>query len=136
MIESIQLLTITTDRITIGMDSTEIEKALLDSAHTDRSAIEAARKENRFYSLTRLLNIKKEEKDESFLVVKPGDGRELMIAFTGTVDFKKIGVSSILAIPPYIQRKQNPLFVWGFVRENDRLITLVTFCFLASGGTE
>jgi hypothetical protein len=133
MKETIQLLTITTDAMKIGIDSTEVERALLDSARRDTGMIEAARDAKRLLSLDNLLNLGTADKDESFLVVAAGEGKKLLVAFRGTVDFTKIRISSILAVPPYIQKKQNPLFVWGFVPEKDRFVTLVTFGFLLAG---
>ncbi len=135
MTETMQLLTITTDAMKIGVDSTEVERALLDSARTDTGIVETARSEKRLVRLESLLDLDAPDSEESFLVVASGEGKKLLVAFRGAVDFTKIRVSSVLAVPPYIRKKQNPLFVWGFVREKDRFITLVTFGFLVPGGS-
>jgi hypothetical protein len=133
MMEMMQLLTITTDAMKIGVDSTEVERALLDSARTDTGMVETAKNEKRLVRLESLLNLGTPGKEESFLIVAAGEGKKLLVAFTGTVDFTKVRLSSILAVPAYIRKKQNPLFVWGFVPEKDRFITLVTFGFFAPG---
>jgi hypothetical protein len=134
MIDTIQLLTITTDSSVIGMDSAEVARALLDMTRTDTELIDVAKTEKRFYNLGKLLDPRYAEKEESFLVIKPGAEKPIMVAFTGVVDFLKIRVSGILAVPDYIKIKQKPFFVWGFARDKEKLVTLVTFCFLSAGG--
>jgi hypothetical protein len=134
--ESIQLLTIMTPQCRIGIDSTEISRALTDIVELDEatSAIEDLKSKGRFLKLEEILKSNEDVDYKSMLVLAPVEGKEFVVAISGTIDIVKVKLEDIIPIPDYLKKKQDPIFVWGFTEQNDSSIMLVTFHYIIAKG--
>jgi hypothetical protein len=132
MVDTIQLLTITNSSRCIGIDSTEIARAMVDERDIAlaRDAIGELVKAGRFYELEEMLGGHPETDFRSILLLDSGIGKEAGVAVAGTIDIIKVNVKDILPLPEYLRKRQDPLFVWGFLQRSRRLVMLVTFQFM------
>lgn len=112
----------------IGIDCKEIKKVILDvSKEKDLKLINNYKKENRFFKLNEILNITENIDYNSLIIIDMENLKDLIIAVPFITNIITPGLADILIVPELIKKKQNPFFVWGFVKNEGKMVTLVTF---------
>ena len=122
------------DRL-IGIDCREIKKVISDlSKEKDLKLINNYKKEKRFYKLSEIFNIGEEIDYNTLVIIDQENLKDLMIAVPYITNIITPGLTDIFTVPEYIKKKQNPFFVWGFVKNDDKMVSLITFtCFINKG---
>jgi hypothetical protein len=65
---------------------------------------------------------------DTLLIVKGSDAGDALIAVPGEVDCVGIDSAELIPVPEYLKKRQDPFFVWAFIRMDRRLVSCVTFC--------
>jgi hypothetical protein len=65
---------------------------------------------------------------DTWLIVRALDGREILVAVPGEVDCVTVQAAELIPVPDYLRKKQDPFFVWGYIRKGQVLASCVTFC--------
>ena len=132
MIETIKLLTITNPSRCIGIESTEIIRAVIDisDSELEKDAVGELVSSGRFFRLEEIMSNNPETDFRSILILGTGAGNEYAVSVAGTIDIVSVGIKDIIPVPEYIKKRQDPFFVWGFMERSFRLVTLVTFRFM------
>ncbi len=112
----------------IGIDCEEIKKVISDvSKEKDLKIINNFKKEKRFFKLSEILNINENIDYNSLIIIDMENMMDLMIAVPFITNIITPDFTDILTIPELIKKKQNPFFVWGFVKNEDKMVSLITF---------
>ena len=119
----------------IGIDCEEIKKVISDvSKEKDLKLINNYKKENRFFKLSKILNIIENIDYNSLIIIDMENLKDLMIAVPFITNIITPDLIDILTVPELIKKKQNPFFVWGFVKNEDKMVSLVTFASFINKG--
>jgi ABC-type tungstate transport system permease subunit len=113
----------------IGIDCSEIKKVISNvSNQKDVEIIENYKKNNKYFKIGDIFKLKNEVEYNSFIIID-NDYDELMIAAPLVSSIISIDIYDLMLIPEYIKKNQEPFFVWGFIKNENRMITLVTFTY-------
>ena len=132
MNKEIEFLIMTIHKRQVACILNEVIKVILDVKGIDTYPDNKKDHEIKIYKLDELLGMQAKEISEkikytSLLFVKNISAIQVCVAIPGEIDIRKFKTSGIMLVPDYIRRKQTPFAVWGFIKEQESLYTLITF---------
>ncbi len=147
MIKKIEILVINILDRFIGIDVTEIKRIIPDiSSEKEKKLIKKYKEQKKYYQLGDFFNINKdinyntiiviEDEDENKNENKNENENEILIATPTLSNVITVELSNISIVPDYIKKKQNPFFLWGFTKDEDRIISLITLSFFSKQGVQ
>lgn len=114
----------------IGIDCREVKKVVSDvSKGKELSLIDNYKKENRFFKLSKILNISDNTDYKSLIIIDMENLKDIMIEVPFITNIMTPDLHEILAVPELIKKRQNPLFIWGFIKSEEKIISLITFAY-------
>ena len=124
MNKEIEFLIMTIHKRQVACILNEVIKVILDVKGIDTYPDNKKDHEIKIYKLDELLGMQAKEISEkikytSLLFVKNISAIQFCVAIPGEIDIRKF--------PDYIRRKQTPFAVWGYIKEQESLYTLITF---------
>lgn len=132
MRNKIEVLIIELSNQLIGIDCSEIKKVISNiSMKKDIEVVEEYKKEKNYFNINDIFKLKHEVEYNSFIIID-NDNTELMIAVPLVSSIISIDIYNLMIVPEYIKRKQDPFFVWGFIKDENRMITLITFTYFSN----
>ena len=135
MIKKIEILVIEIFNRFIGIDCSEIKKIVSNlSLNEKMDFINNYKGKNRYYKLGEIYKINKGIDYDSIIVIDKENKNDLIISVPVILNIISTDTASILLIPEYIKKRQDPLFVWGFVEHEKKMISLITFIYLNDKG--
>lgn len=122
----IELLTFKLADLTFGIDCVEIIQ-MITNKMIIAGFMDYDNEEYKFYKAGDLLNIKEDIQYGSLLLIEGAGKKNFAFYITSSMDIIKTATEDIKIMPEYIRNKQNPLFNWGFVENEEGLVILLTF---------
>jgi hypothetical protein len=135
MIKKIEILVIDLIDRFIGLDCSEVKKVIPNASKEENLAlINKYTKNKRFYRMGELLNSREIIDYNTLIVLEGEDKKDFLILVPTISNIISVNASDMMIIPEFIKAKQKPLFVWGFFKNNDNLISIITFAFFSTRG--
>ncbi len=129
MIKNLEILIIDFSGRLVGIDCSEIKKVVHDiKSKKNKEMIDNYKQKERLLNLTEIFKIDKKI-DNNLLVVEMDNYEEYLIIAPEVSSIIAIDASNILILPEFMKKRQNPFFVWGFVKNNNILVSLITFTY-------
>jgi len=129
MIKNLEILIIDFSGRLVGIDCSEIKKVVHDiKSKKNKEMIDYYKQKERLLNLTEIFKIDKKI-DNNLLVVEMDNDEEYLIIAPEVSSIIAIDASNILILPEFMKKRQNPFFVWGFVKNNNILVSLITFTY-------
>jgi hypothetical protein len=130
----IEILLIKLGERMIGLDCREVVKVISRiKSGKDKDIVKSFKNNGRLFDISEKLKINIKSNFSSYISVEMGNGKDLLIAVPEISNIINTDISKILVVPELIRKFQKPFFVWGFLENDERLISLITFSFLNIG---
>jgi hypothetical protein len=119
----------------IGIDCSEVKRVIPNaSKEANLKMINSYTKNKRFFRMGEMLDSKEIIDYNSLILLDGEDKKDFLILVPTISNIISTSTSDLMVIPEFIKAKQKPLFVWGFVKNNDKLISIITFSFFSTKG--
>jgi hypothetical protein len=133
--KNIEVLIVNFEKRVIGIDCGEVNKVIARmKTDNDRNLVKAFKDQGRLYDLAEIMGMNKESRDMSYISTEMMNGTDILIAVPDISSILNTEISDILVVPEFIRRWQKPFFVWGFLENEGKMISLVTFSFFNNRG--
>jgi len=128
-VKAADLLVVSAGNRRTGIELSEVGAITLASVlqAEKMDLLRKAKDEGLFYDLTRVLGCETYMEPESYLSIKRRGMPDLLVAAGRVENVLRAPVQSILPLPDLVMQAQKPFFVWGFCKDGEALVMLVTF---------
>jgi hypothetical protein len=133
-VKTIEILLIKLGERMVGIDSSDIIKVIPHlNNDKDREIVNLYREKGKLFSISDIMNYKNNINNPTYISLEAENGIDLLIEVPEISHIIKIEISKILVVPEFIRKWQKPFFLWGFINNEKKLVSLITFSFFITG---